>query len=76
MYPAQQNAIEEARKLGLPLDEALIFQVVPTEILRLVVAGAIDPVAMAREEIASRGLSQGGKWVGFEKAAAELEQER
>jgi hypothetical protein len=76
MTPAKEHAKAEAHKLGLPEDAVHIFELVSTEILQAIVEGRIDPRAMAREEIACRGLSQQGKWVGFEAAAQDMERSR
>jgi hypothetical protein len=76
MYTAKEQAKDEAKRLGLPEDEAMIFAMIDTEMLKAVADGRIDPVAMAREEIACRGLNQQGKWVGFDAAARDMEQGR
>lgn len=35
-------------------------------------SGAVDLNALARRELAQRGLDQSGSWVGFDRAAAAL----
>jgi hypothetical protein len=69
-HPAIDKAMQHANRLGLSLDEALLLQSAHTEILVAAAAGTIDLQQMAREELASRGLEQEGRWVGFPKAAA------
>jgi hypothetical protein len=76
MYTSKEQAKDEAKRLGLPEDEALIFQSVSTEMLQAIAEGRIDPRSMAKEELACRGLSQKGKWVGFDAAALDMEQSR
>jgi len=71
-HPATDTAMKQARQMGLPLDEALLLQSAHTEILVAAAKGTIDLQQMAREELASRGLEQDGRWVGFPKAAAAL----
>lgn len=57
---------------ALTEDEILSIQTLP---LKLILAGAnelIDLNALAREELASRGLDLSGKWIGFDQARALL----
>ena len=46
-----------------------LFQQTATPLLLAITGGLIDPVLLARCELANRGLDLDGKWVGF--AAAE-----
>lgn len=71
-HPATDTAMKRARQMGLSIDEALLLQSAHTEILVAAAAGTIDLQQMAREELASRGLEQEGRWVGFPKAAAAI----
>lgn len=49
--------------------EALEYlQTLPTKLLVAAIRGDIDLNAIARRELASRGLDRDGRWVGFEKA--------
>ena len=45
-----------------------IHSLTSTEHLASIVKGKIDPVHLAKKELANRGLDSDGKWVGFEKA--------
>lgn len=47
---------------------------VPVSLLAAVSAGDFDFNRLAREELANRGYSQGGVWVGFEQARQSLEE--
>lgn len=46
-----------------------LFSTTATSLLLAAAAGLIDPVALARRELASRGLDANGEWCGFEAAA-------
>ena len=46
-----------------------LFQCTRVELVLAIADGLIDPIALARRELASRGLDQNGVWVGFEEAA-------
>ena len=54
---------------GVSIDDALVFQGTHTALLVAAAAGAIDLLEMAKQELASRGFDQEGKWVGFASAA-------
>lgn len=51
------------------MNPAEYFQTLPTELLRAIALGEVDAQALAGEQLASRGLDQRGRWVGFERAA-------
>ena len=51
------------------IDELGFIQTADAKILAAVARGELDLNAVARRELASRGLDQHGTWVGFEKAA-------
>lgn len=57
---------------GISGDEAAILQMAQTRLLVAAANGSIDLTAMARAELASRGLDVTGRWVGFAEAAAAL----
>ncbi len=60
------------RELASGRDETnpeFLFQCTRVELVLAIADGLIDPVALARRELASRGLDQNGVWVGFEEAA-------
>ena len=48
---------------------AYLFSTTATSLLLAIVDGLIDPVRLAHETLASRGLDENGLWVGFEEAA-------
>lgn len=45
------------------------IQTIPADVLAAAARGEIDLNALARQELASRGLDLSGKWIGFAKAA-------
>ncbi len=66
-------SIASAAKIAkISYDEAAILQMANLALLLAVAAGKVDLNVMARQELASRGLSQKGTWVGFERAASQL----
>jgi len=46
-----------------------MFQTTNTSLLSKIVSGELDPVDLARKEMANRGLNADGDWVGFDNAA-------
>lgn len=54
------------------VDEAGFIQTADTKVLAAVARGEIDLNQIAREELASRGLDDQGRWVGFDQARAVL----
>lgn len=53
-----------------PIDRAAAehLQMFPTAVIAAAARGELDMNAMARAELAARGLDQQGEWVGFEAA--------
>ncbi|MBA4387656.1 MAG: hypothetical protein C0404_06720 [Verrucomicrobia bacterium] len=45
-----------------------LFSTTSTVLLLAIAAGQIDPVALARRELANRGVDRSGAWVGFPAA--------
>lgn len=54
------------------VDEVGFIQTALTKVLAAVARGEIDLNQIAREELASRGLDDQGRWVGFDQARAAL----
>lgn len=46
-----------------------LYSTTATSLLLAAAAGLIDPVLLARRELASRGLDADGQWCGFSRAA-------
>ncbi|MFO7697898.1 MAG: hypothetical protein R6X16_12185 [Anaerolineae bacterium] len=46
-----------------------LFSITATSLLLAIADGLIDPVALARRQLADRGLDSDGAWVGFDRAA-------
>jgi hypothetical protein len=59
-----------AALLDAPIDEGLFLQPASTALLLAIAEGRVDVAALAREELASRGLGRDGQWAGFPAAAA------
>ena len=51
------------------LNPKYLFSLTWNDLLVKIVSGEVDPVQLAREQLANRGLDQSGKSVGFDKAA-------
>jgi hypothetical protein len=52
------------------VDPGAVLQIADTELLCMVARGEVDLNAVARQELANRGLNRKGQWVGFPEAAA------
>ncbi len=50
------------------LDELGFIQLALNKVLAAVANGELDLNALARKELANRGLDKQGNWVGFDKA--------
>ena len=50
------------------LNPAFLFQLTMPDLLLAIVNGMIDPLQLAREQLADRGLNQEGVWCGFDNA--------
>ena len=62
------SPIQAAKAADVPFDDALILQSANTRLLSSAALGRLDLNGLARNELASRGLDQTGRWVGFDKA--------
>ena len=47
---------------------AFLFSTTTTDLLLAIAGGHVDPVALARRELANRGLDQDGNWIGHDRA--------
>jgi len=45
-----------------------LFSITSTVLLLAIESGSIDPVLLARRELANRGVDRSGAWVGFPAA--------
>ena len=71
MSTATRRRLEQ--QLGDPqisdeLNPTFVFQMTATDILLAIAGGLLDPVELAKKELASRGLDANGKWAGFDRA--------
>jgi hypothetical protein len=70
MTPAARQRVQADLTSGHDAtNPAYIYSTTATALLLAIAAGLIDPVALARRELASRGLDADGTWVGFDRAA-------
>lgn len=46
-----------------------MFCLTKNDLLSKIVKGEIDPVKLAKEELAKRGLDSNGEWIGFKQAS-------
>jgi hypothetical protein len=46
-----------------------LFSITSTALLLSIESGSIDPITLARRELANRGVDRSGAWVGFPAAA-------
>ncbi len=60
-----QNADPQVSDLQNP---AFLYSTVATDLLLAITSGLIDPVQLAHEQLANRGLDADGQWVGFDRA--------
>jgi hypothetical protein len=54
------------------VDELGFIQLADAKVLTAVARGELDLNRVAREELANRGLDARGRWVGFQRARAQL----
>lgn len=57
------------KELHDELNPELLFRTTWNDLLCKIVSGEIDPVQLAKKELANRGRDASGEWVGFENAA-------
>ncbi|MDP3401960.1 MAG: hypothetical protein Q8R97_12650 [Brevundimonas sp.] len=68
MTQTARTYIQAARLPGITFDEASLLQVASTTFLLAVARGQVDLNALARHEMACRGLDKDGIWVGDDVA--------
>ena len=66
MNEAQREAVAHADAQQI----AEYLQTIPAALLAAVAQGRVDMNKLAADELASRGLNEQGKWVGFDTARA------
>ena len=64
MNPSEAVAI----LLDIPLDDVLVLQSAHVKLILAAARGEVDLNALAREEMANRGIDSRGRWVGFDEA--------
>lgn len=67
---AELSRANDAMHQGLSDDSNPYFETqgLSTESLLAIVHGEVDPVALARAHLASRGFDENGRWIGFAMA--------
>jgi hypothetical protein len=63
-----QPAEENFPGTNFTVDQMGFIQIANSEILAAVARGELDLNAVARQELAARGLDKNGKWIGFDAA--------
>jgi hypothetical protein len=53
------------------LNTEYLFCLTYNSLLLDIAAGKINPVKLAKRELANRGLGKGGEWLGFDRAKKE-----
>lgn len=61
--------MNNTKELNDELDPTMLFRTTWNDLLCKIASGEIDPVKLAKKELASRGLDASGIWVGFDEAA-------
>jgi hypothetical protein len=74
MPSSLETAQAIARALELSPDEGMFMQSLPTTFLAALARGEVNLVALAQEEMVSRGRDLRGRWVGFDEAKAQMTQ--
>ena len=70
MSEATRRRVQEDLASGKDeLSPTYLFSTTATSLLLAITDGLIDPVAIARQTLANRGLDENGEWVGFDEAA-------
>ena len=64
----QLEAMKSQPKFSDYENPAFLFSTTAISLLKKIAKGEIDPVWLAKRELAYHGLDLSGKWVGFEKA--------
>jgi hypothetical protein len=60
----QMEAMKSKPKFSDYENPAFLFSTIATELLTKIAQGEIDPVWLAKRELANRGCDLGGRWVG------------
>jgi len=60
---------KEEQQLHDEQNPEALFCLTWNDLLCKIVSGEVDPVQLAKKELANRGLDASGKWVGFDNAA-------
>ena len=63
-----KTTIKKAKKIIYDADKFGDIQCMNTEVLCMVARGEVDLNQIAINHLASRGLDENGKWIGFDKA--------
>jgi len=65
---ARKRVQEELASGRDETNPAYLFSTTATSLLLAIVDGLVDPVRLAHEQLANRGLDEDGAWCGFERA--------
>lgn len=61
---------EQKNEMPDELNPEFLFNGTANALLAQIVKGQIDPVLLAKQQLANRGLNSDGVWIGFKKAKA------
>ena len=65
MLDLQFKRMNNNNNLPDELNPKFIFQMIKGELLAQIIKGEINPVELAKNELANRGVDENLKWVGF-----------
>lgn len=64
----KQAEIEATSTVSDAKNPAFVFSMTDFELLTKIAKGEIDPVVLAKTELANRGLNDNNTWIGFKQA--------
>lgn len=64
----RQRLREQLASGGDSTDPSYLFATTHTALLLAIAGGLVDPLQLAREQLANRGIDANGDWVGFDRA--------
>jgi hypothetical protein len=66
---ARQRVLADLASGRDEFSPTFLYSMTSAALVLAIAAGLIDPVALARRELANRGLDADGEWCGFDRAA-------
>jgi hypothetical protein len=62
---------KQNRQLSDDENPQFLFSTTKNTLLSMIAKGEIDPVLLAKQELAKRGCDEDGRWIGFENGTQE-----